>query len=311
MKTKLGLLALWMVAALGAQEIRTLKVQGNVYLLSGAGGNVVVQVGDEGVVVVDTGTAGRTDALIAAIRKLSDKPLQWIINTNMHPDFIGGNDAMRKAGVTITGANVAGNLTDAGEGAQIIAHENLLNRVSAPTGKQAAYPFGYWPTATYVTGQKELFFNDEPIEAKWMKNASTDGDSIVFFRRSDVVVAGDVMSTTSYPFIDVANGGTVDGLIEALNVIIDLAIPKHQEEGGTYVVPGHGRICDEFDVVEYRDMATIVRDRVKAGMKKSMTLAQIQRAGYTKDYDLRYNVAGTKVTADAFIESIYKSLGGK
>ena len=311
MQIRLGILAVLMAGAMAAQEVRTLKVQGNVYLLSGAGGNVVVQVGDEGVVVVDTGAAGRTDALIAAIRKLSDKPLQWIINTNMHPDFIGGNDAMRKAGVTITGANVAGNLTDAGDGAQVIAHENLLNRVSAPTGKQAAYAFGYWPTATYVTGQKELFFNDEPIEAKWMKNASTDGDSIVFFRRSDVVVAGDVMSTTSYPFIDAANGGTVDGLIEALNVIIDIAIPKHQEEGGTYVVPGHGRICDEFDVVEYRDMVTIVRDRVRAGMKKSMTLAQIQKAGYTKDYDLRYNVAGTKVTADAFIEAIYKTLGGK
>jgi cyclase len=229
----------------------------------------------------------------------------------MHPDFIGGNDAVRKAGVTITGANVAGNLTDAGDGAQIIGHENLLNRVSAPTGKQAAYTFGYWPTATYVNGQKELFFNDEPIEAKYMKNASTDGDSIVFFRHSDVVVAGDILSTTSYPFIDTANGGTVDGLIEALNVIIDLAIPRHQEEGGTYVVPGHGRICDEFDVVEYRDMVTIVRDRVRAAIKKNMPLAQIQKAGNTKDYDRRYNVEGTKVTADAFIEAIYKSLGGK
>jgi cyclase len=159
-----------------------------------------------------------------------------------------------------------------------------------------------------VSGQKEIYLNDEPIEIKYMKNASTDGDSIVFFRHSDVIAAGDVMSTTSYPFIDVANGGSIDGEIEALNVLIDLAIPKHQEEGGTYIVPGHGRICDEFDVVEYRDMVTIVRDRVKAAKKKDMTLAQIQKAGYTKDYDLRYNVAGTKVTADAFIESIYKSL---
>ena len=308
---RLTLFALVLAAGCWAQTdggIRTLKVQGYVYLLAGAGGNVAVQVGDDGVVVIDSGLANRSDALIAAIRKLSPKPIRYVIDTNMHPEFIGGADNLRKAGVTITGANVAGNLTDAGEGAQTIGHENLLNRVSAPTGKQAAYTFGFWPTQTYVTGQKELFFNEEPIEVKWMKNASTDGDSLVFLRRSDVIVTGDIMSTTSYPFIDVANGGTIEGEIEALNVIIDLAIPKHHEEGGTYVIPGHGRVCDQFDVVEYRDMVTIVRDRVRAAMKKDMQLEQIKRAGYTKDYDGRYNVPGTAVTADAFIEAIYKTL---
>ena len=187
---RLTTFAIFLAAACWAQTdggIRTLKVQGNVYLLAGAGGNIAVQVGEDGVVVIDSGLANRSDAVIAAIRKLSPKPIRYVIDTNMHADFIGGADNLRKAGVTITGANVAGNLTDAGEGAQTIGHENLLNRLSAPTGKQAAYTFGFWPTQTYVSGQKELFFNEEPIEVKWMKNASTDGDSLVFLRRSDVI----------------------------------------------------------------------------------------------------------------------------
>src|SRR3984885_9055268 len=132
-------------AAPANTEITTLHVQGSVYMLQGAGGNVAVQTGDMGVVVVDTGLVQNADKLIAAIRKLSDKPIQYIINTHVHPDHTGGNDAVRRAGVTITGANVAGNLTDATAGAQIIAHENVLNRMSARTGVQAPTPEGAWP----------------------------------------------------------------------------------------------------------------------------------------------------------------------
>jgi glyoxylase-like metal-dependent hydrolase (beta-lactamase superfamily II) len=293
------------------QEIHTLKIQGNVYLLAGAGGNVVAQVGDDGVLLVDTGLANRSADLIAAIKKLSDKPLQWIVNTHVHPDHTGGNAAVAAAGVTITGANVTANLTDIGTSAQIIGHENVLMRLSAPTGKQAAATFPNWPTQTYVSGQKELFFNEEPIEIRWMKSAHTDGDSIVFFRRSDVVVAGDTFTMTSYPFIDLANGGSIEGEIEALNTLIDIAIPKHHEEGGTYIVPGHGRICDQFDVVEYRDMVTIVRDRVRAAIKKDITLDQVKKAGYTKDFDGRYAPPGAFINGEAFVEAIYKSLNAK
>src|SRR5450631_1358888 len=169
-------------AAPANTEITTIHVQGNVYMLQGAGGNVAVQIGEMGVVVVDTGLAQSADKVIAAIRKLSDKPIQYIINTHMHPDHTGGNAALRKAGVTITGANVAGNLTDAGVGAAIIAHENVLNRLSAPTGKVAVAAPEAWPTDTYFEGQKEIFFNDEPIEIKFQPKAHTDGDSIVVFR---------------------------------------------------------------------------------------------------------------------------------
>ena len=292
-------------------EIEVLPVQGNVYLLAGAGANVTVQIGPLGVIVVDTGLAGMSDKVLAAIRKLSDKPIQYVINTDADADHTGGNDNIRRAGVTITGANVTGNLTDAMEGAQVIAHENVLNRMSAPTGKQSPTPFGAWPTETYVSGQKELHFNDEPVQVIYQRNAHTDGDSLVLFRHSDVISTGDIFVTTSYPFIDVERGGSVQGELDALNNILDLAIPKHDEEGGTYIIPGHGRICDEFDVLEYRDMVTIIRDRVQASIKKGLTLDQIKAARLTLDYDARYDAKSGSGAAGNFVEAVYKSLTEK
>jgi cyclase len=289
-------------------DLTTIHVQGNVYMIYGLGGNVAVQIGDTGILIVNTGLPQNSDRLIAAIRKLSDKQLQYIVDTCVHPDQTGGNEALRKIGVTITGANVTGDIADAGQGAQIIAHENVLDRLSAPTGQKAAAPAGAWPTDTYVSGQKEVFFNEEPVEVRWQPAAHTDGDSLVFFRRSDVVATGDIFSTVSYPFIDVERGGSIQGELDALNNIIDIAIPKHEEEGGTYVIPGHGRICDEFDVVEYRDMVTIVRDRIQNAIKKGMTLEQVKTAGFTKDYDARWSAKDGPGTADSFVASIYRSL---
>jgi cyclase len=289
-------------------DLDVLHVQGNVYVIAGAGGNIAVQIGDLGVVVVDTGLAQNTDKVLAAIRKLSDKPIQYIIDTHLHADHIGGNAAIRKAGVTITGANVAGDINDATAGAAIIAHQNVLNRISAPAGKQPAMPENAWPTETYVSGQKELYFNDEPIAIIYQPKAHTDGDSFVFFRRSDVVATGDIFVTTSYPYIDLENGGSIQGELDALNNLLDIVIPKHDEEGGTYVIPGHGRICDEYDVLEYRDMVTIVRDRVQTAIKKGMTLDQVRNAGYTKDFDSRYSAKSGFGTADNFISAVYKSL---
>jgi len=306
-KILIGLMALAGAAvAQTAGGLDVLPVQGNVYLIAGAGANIAVQIGPMGVLVVDTGNGTMNDQVIAAIRKLSDKPLQYIINTAYDPDRTGGNVAVRKAGVTITGANVTGNLTDAAQGAAILADNRVLDRMSAPTGKQSPTPPDAWPTDTYLTPKKDLFFNDEPIELIH-QSGHTDGDSLVFFRHSDVLVAGDVFLTTSYPIIDVDRGGSVQAEIAALNKILEIAIPKHEEEGGTYVIPGHGRICDEFDVLEYRDMVVIVRDRVQAAIKKGMTLAQIKEANLTKDYDARYNKSGPGSAAN-FLEAVYKSL---
>ena len=293
-------------------EIQTLKVQGNVYLLTGAGSNIAVQIGDTGVLVVDTGKAETAEKVVAAIRRLSDKPIQYIVNTHMHDDHTGGNDVVRKAGLTYVGANITGNLTDAGVGAQVYAHDNVLKRMSAPTGVQAAVAFGSWPTETYLSDRKQMFFNSEPIEIIHQPAAHTDGDSIVFFRRSDVVVAGDIYDTTSYPFIDLERGGSIQGEINALNNLLELAIPGYQDEGGTYIIPGNGFISDRPDLLEYRDMVTIVRDRIQSAIKKGMTLEQVKAAGLTKDYDNRYGAkSGSSRTGVTFVEAIYKSLTQK
>ena len=132
----------------------------------------------------------------------------------------------------------------------------------------SAFPSEGWPTETYLDDKDEVFFNGEAIEMFHAPAAHTDGDSIVFFRRSDVIATGDLFDTDRYPQIDLARGGSLQGIIDGLNKVIDLAIPEYSDEGGTMVIPGHGRICDEIDVVEYRDMLTIVRDRLVAMIKK-------------------------------------------
>src|SRR5205823_8926433 len=119
-----------------------------------------------------------------------------------------------------------------------------------------------------------------------------DGDSIVYFRKSDVLSTGDIFLTTTYPVINLEAGGSVNGVIDALNHVLDIAIPAHEQEGGTMIISGHGRLCDEHDVLEYRDMVTIVRDRVQAMMKKNMTVEQIQAANPTKEYDSRWGGKG-------------------
>src|SRR5207302_21821 len=206
----------------------------------GAGGNITVQVGDQGVLLVDTGLPQMSDKILTAVRKLSNKPIQYIINTHIHPDHTGGNAAIRKAGATYSGANVTGNIAagDLLQGAALWAQDNVLQRMVNPGGGQTPTPSPAWPTQTFVSGRKQFYFNGEPVEIIHQPAAHTDGDSIVFFRRADVVSAGDIFLTTTYPFIDLDRGGSIQGEIDALNNIVDMAIPRHQEEGGTYIIPG-------------------------------------------------------------------------
>jgi len=291
------------------EEVHVLKVQGNVYMLVGDGANITLQVGKQGALLVNTGVDKMSDKLIAVIRKMSERPLQYIINTNFYPDSTSGNQPVRESGTTITGANVTNDIKDSRDGAQILSNENVLTRMSAPTGSKAPTPAGAWPTDTYLGDSKPggLFFNGEARDIIHEPNALTDGDSIAFFRRSDVISAGDIFNTDGYPVIDVAKGGTIEGTVLALTHIVKLAIVEHEEEGGTLVIPGHGHLCDQAEVVEYRDMVAIVRDRIQDMIKKGMTLEQVKAAKPTRDYDPLYG-HNSYWTPDDFVEAAYKSL---
>jgi glyoxylase-like metal-dependent hydrolase (beta-lactamase superfamily II) len=272
-------------------EIETIHVQGNVYMLVGAGANVAVQIGDEGVLVVDTGAAAAREKLLAAIRKLSTKPIRWIINTNPDVDHTGGNEAISQAGQTVNG-----------NPADLVAHEGTLARMTEMNRSITERPL-----KTYYEEGRDFSFNGEAVMLYHPADAHTGGDSIVYFRGSDVLVAGDIFLTTTFPFIDEQAGGGVNGLLNGLNKMLAIAVPKYLQEGGTYVIPGHGRIGDEADIVEYRDMVVIVRDRIQDMVKKGMTLDQVKAARPTLDYDLRYGAE----SATRFVEAVYRILSAK
>jgi len=276
----------------------------------GAGGNTTVFTGDEGILVVDTQFAPLSTKILAAIRAISDGPIRYVVSTHMHGDHIGGNEAIAKAGRTRAGGNVVGDLgAGATSQATVIAHENVLTRLSAPPAAgQQAVPFGQWPTETFFGKKREFLFNGEAVQIIHEPKAHTDGDSVVFFRKSDVVATGDLFTTVMYPFIDVANGGSMNGYIDGLNAILDITVPSNVNEGGTMVIPGHGRLSDEQDVIEYRDMATIVRDRIKEYVKRGMTLEQVKAKKPTLDFDGRYGSDTGFWTTSMFIETIYKEM---
>ena len=262
-------------------------------MIAGAGSNIGVQIGDDGVVVVDAGSSASAANVLAAIQKLSPRPIRYIIDTSADPDHVGGNETLSKAGQTLFTApgsfGLPGNFLEGV--ASILSAEKVLSRMSAPTGQASPYPAAAWPTETFDHARKYMFLNGEGIEILHQPAAHTDGDSFVFFRRSDVVVAGDVLDTTRFPVIDVARGGSIEGEIAALNRLIDLAIPSVpivSREAGTVVIPGHGRLCDQLDVVEYRDMVSIIRDRVRDLRDAGMTLDQVKAASPARGYTRRY-----------------------
>jgi cyclase len=297
------------ITAPGGLEV--LQLRPNFFMIAGAGGNIGVQIGDDGIVVVDAGSAASAANVLAAIQKLSPRPIRYIIDTSADPDHVGGNETLSKAGQTLFTApgsiGLSGNFL--GGVASILSAERVLSRMSAPTGETSPFPAGAWPTETFDHARKYMFLNGEGIEILHQPAAHTDGDAVVFFRRSDVVVAGDVLDMTRFPVIDVARGGTIEGEIAALNRIVDLAIPSVpivSREAGTIVIPGHGRLCDQLDVVEYRDMVSIIRDRVRDLMAAGRTLDQIKAASPARGYTRRYG--SDSGSTNTFIEAIYNSL---
>jgi len=273
-------------------------VQKNIYLLASAGsGNITAQVGSEGVLLVDSGIDRAAQQVAAAVEKLSTGRVRYIINTHVHPDHVGGNSTFGK----LTGSDPADAL-------KIIGQENVLNRLTHPAAGQPRFPEEGLPYDEYSTAFKSMHFNNEAVVIYHEPHAHTDGDSVVMFRGSDVISTGDIFTPGAYPFIDLDRGGSVQGEIAALNHVLDLAVPARTQEGGTYIVPGHGRICDEADVVEFRDMIVIVRDRVRDLIGKGMTLEEVKAARPSRDYDTEYVSGNSFVSADRFVESIYTSL---
>jgi cyclase len=298
-----------------ADGLEVLPLRSNFYMIAGAGGNVAVQVGEDGVVVVDAGTAARAADVLAAIVRITPRPIRYVIDTSADPDHVGGNEVLAKAGQTLFTAPgsiaLPGNFL--GGAASILAAEPVLQRMSAPTGQASPYAAAAWPTETFDHPRKYMFLNDEGIEIFRQPAAHTDGDAIVFFRRSDVVVTGDIVDTTRFPVIDVAAGGSIDGEIAALNKIVELAIPSVpivSREKGTIVIPGHGRVCDQLDVVEYRDMVTIIRDRVRELVAAGRSLDQVRAAAPARGYTRRYGTDAAWTT-NQFVEAIYASLTGR
>jgi glyoxylase-like metal-dependent hydrolase (beta-lactamase superfamily II) len=313
---------------LPSTDVEILPVQGNVYLIARAGANITVQTGKDGVLLVDAGAAQMSGKVLDAIQKITslrggsrtegrlEGKIRFIINTNSDADHTGANEPLSKAGLGYVTNDPANRLSGLGnDPAMLVAHENVVARLLAPPGGGTPAPVAALPQNIYTgagESRKDLFFDDDGIQVMHAPSAHTDGDSLVYFRKNDVVSAGDVYVTTGYPVIDLQKGGSLQGVIAGLNRLLDIAIPGHSEEDGTIIVPGHGRLSDEADVAEYRDTITILRDRIEASIRNGATLEQVKTARLTRDYDPQYGAGGPGgANTERFVEAAYRSLTQK
>jgi cyclase len=303
-----------------AGGLSVVQLRPNFYVIGGAGGNIVVQIGPEGVVLVDSGSTANADRVLAEIRRLTPLPIRYIINTSMEADHVGGNEKLARAGLSIlagnivAGAGLSEDLITNGGGASVLAHENVLTRMSAPTGRQPLFPLEFWPTKTFAFHQYSMYLNGEGIQVIHQPAAHTDGDTIVFFRRNDVIATGDIIDTTRFPIIDAKRGGTIQGEIDALNRLMDLSIhnlPIQWYADRTLLVPGHGHVYDKLDLLEYRDAITVVRDRIQSLIAEGKSLEQVKAANPTLGYRSQYGADAGPWTTDMFVEVIYRELAAK
>ena len=284
-------LVIGLASAAGAQQqqdfsavqIKPTKLADNFYTLEGQGGMIGVLVGPDGVFMVDSQFAPLTEKIVAAIKQISDRPIKFLVNTHQHPDHTGGNENFAKLGVTV------------------ISRDELRGRLAATTGRGAVPPAAL-PMLTYK-GAITLHMNGEEVRLIPVPAAHTDGDTMIHFVKANVLMPGDFYRSVQYPNIDRANGGSLKGMLDGFNTIIEIANPT------TKIVPGHGVVVDEKAVAEHRDMAIALRDRVAALIKKGQTQEQIVASKPTADYDAKVPQPGT--TGERFIGQLYAELGGK
>jgi glyoxylase-like metal-dependent hydrolase (beta-lactamase superfamily II) len=289
--------------------LEALRIRPNVYVIFGAGGNVTVLVGDDGLVLVDSGSSEMADALLKAVASISPRPLRLIINTGADADHVGGNAVLGAAGVPVSPDPFARE-----NHATVLAHENVLLRMSAPTGKPSPFPAKMWPTETFTSRFRPFYINDEAVQVIRQTGAHSDSDVMVLFRKADVLVAGDIIDLRHFPMIDRARGGSIQRELEALNrLLTEFVVPNGPQvlkPGGTLVVPGHGYVSDYGEVVEYRDMLTVITDIIQDMIGKGMALDQVKAANPTRGYRGRYGSDTGPWTTDMFVEAVYQSLKG-
>lgn len=304
----------------GPGALELVQLRPNFYLIAGAGGNIVMQVGPEGVILVDSGTTETAGTVLETIRRVTPLPVRYIINTSMDADHIGGNETLARSGLSILAAAVAAGaglgddlITNAGA-ASVLAHENVLTRLSAQEGDKPALPFALWPTKTFAYRMYSMYLNGEGIQVIHQPAAHTDGDTIVFFRRGDIIATGDIIDTTRFPFIDVDRGGSLQGEIDALNRLMDLTIfnlPLQWYPDRTLLVPGHGHVYDKLDLLEYRDAITVIRDRIQDLVDQGKSLQEVKAANPTLGYRSQYGADSGPWTTDMFVETAYAELAAK
>ena len=290
-----------------AQAPWIVPVRDNVFAIMGAGGNVTVQSGEGGVLVVDAGDDKHAADVLALIRTMTDRPIRYLITTHDDEMHRGGSPEIAQAGLKF-GSMGAPGMRDEHATAEIIAHENVLTSISA---LEPAPPFEGWPTSTFFTDSKSLAFNQEGIDVLFVPKSHSGGDTIIYFRQSNVISAGDIYTPDRYPYFDVSKGGSLQGVIDGLNRLIDLTITENMQEGGTLVVPGHGRVGNESDVVEYRDMLTIIRNYIQEMIREKRSLAEVQKARPTFGFDPLYAPGTTEWTVEEFVAAVYRELTQK
>jgi cyclase len=301
-------------------EIHPWHVQGNIWLLAGEPGesNVVVQIGNDGCLVVDAGTAEVAPKLLTAIKRLAaqyggdQKAIRWMVSTSGAMDHIGGNQIIRNGGDTVVGGNFARDNPGLTPGATLIGSLAMLTRmVTRDAQGKTAVPQGLWPNETHTEPLYSWVFNDEAVSLYHPDSASTDGNEMVMFRKSDVIAVGDVMTELSYPIIDQKNGGSIDGELAALNQVIELAVADTHngpQEGGTIIIPGHGRLSDQSDLIEYTIIMTTLRNRIMYYKNRGKTLEQVLAMKPTWDFDDRWGPQSGPWTAQDFVRAVYETL---